>query len=133
VAQEKHEIKYHGPANPSANAQPQKPLSPESARVVALSAWRIGRLRISGHFTKRVKERKFDILDVEQVIRHGTPKGGAVFCKRYNNYKYVFHAAVDGIGLRAVFAIDATQDYTTSPLVILITAAWSTKTGARKR
>lgn len=83
----------------------------------------------------RVRERKFDIFDVEHVIRRGFPVGRAVFCKGEgrNNYKYRFRGIVDGLGLRVVFAIDATQDYFKAPLVILITAAWDTKTGVRKR
>lgn len=130
------EVTYRGPLNQSADAMPQKPLSPEGARVVALSAWRLpGRLRLTSHFNMRVVQRKFDIFDVEYVIRNGTPIGKAIFCKGAgrNNYKYRFRGNVDGLGLRIVFAIDATQDYFSAPLVILITAAWNTKTGARKR
>lgn len=130
------EIAYRGPANPCVDAQPQKPLSPETARVVALSAWRLpGRLRLTDHFNMRVRQRNFDIFDVEYVIRRGTPVGNAVFCrgKGRNNYKYRFWGKIDGLGLRVVFAIDATQDYHSAPLVILITAAWDTKTGSRKR
>lgn len=115
---------------------PAKGAFPEGARVVALSAWRLpGRLRLTSHFNMRVCERKFDIFDVEYVIRHGCPVGKAVFCKGEdrNNFKYRFRGTVDGLGLRVVFAIDATQDYFRAPLVILITAAWNTKTGARKR
>lgn len=137
VTQDKRvEIVYRGPHNQCVNTQPQKPLSPETARVVALSAWRNpGRLRITDHFNMRVSKRNFDIFDVEYVLRHGVPLGSAIFCsgKGRNNYKYRFWCKVDGLGLRVVFAIDATQDYQSAPLVILITAAWDTKTGARKR
>ena len=127
-------FEYSGPINPSSEAKPQATLTPESARVVALSAWRIpGRLRPSDHFTKRLVQRKFDILDVERVIRTGKPKGVGKFCPKFGNYKYQFKGAVDGMGLRVVFAIDATQDYAATPLVILITAAWNTKSGKRRR
>jgi hypothetical protein len=125
---------YVGPLNPSSEAKPQKALSPESARYVALSCWRIpGRLRPTGHFAKRLIQRRFDIFDFEEVIRLGKPLGKGIFCPKFNNYKYQFLGVVDGLGLRAVFAIDATQDYQVAPLVILITAAWNTESGKRKR
>ena len=125
---------YTGPLNPSSEAKPQSALSPESARYVALSAWRIpGRLRPTGHFTKRLIFRRFDIFDTEEVIRRGKPLNDGIFCPDFNNYKYQFWAVVDGLGLRVVFVIDATQDYQVAPLVILITAAWNTKNGRRIR
>ena len=71
---------YVGPLNPSSEAKPQKALSPESARYVALSCWRIpGRLRPTGHFTKRLIQRRFDIFDFEEVIRLGKPMGEGDF------------------------------------------------------
>jgi hypothetical protein len=125
---------YVGPLNPRSQAVAQKPLTPESARVVALGAWRLdGRLRPVAHFKKRMKQRKFSILDIEEVLRRGRPKGNGRFCPDHRNYKYEFQGSVDGVGLRVVFAIDATQDYMSAPLVILITAAWNTKSGIRRR
>jgi hypothetical protein len=126
------EFLYTGPLNPCADAKPQRPLSAESARWVALSAWSIpGRIRLTTHYTGRSKERHFSILDFEEVLRTGMPMEKGIYCPRYRNAKYVFRGRVDGLGLRVVFALDATQDYATAPLVILITAAWSTRDGIR--
>jgi hypothetical protein len=55
-----------------------------------------------------------------------------MYCPKFKNVKYVFKGMVDGLGFRIVFALDATQDYATAPLVILITAAWSTRNGIRR-
>jgi hypothetical protein len=127
------EFVYSGPLNPCAETKPQRPLTAESARYVALSAWNIpGRLRLTGHYTKRSKKRRFSILDFEEVLRTGRPMEKGMYCPRYKNVKYVFKGIVDGLGLRIVFALDATQDYSAAPLVILITAAWSTRDGVRK-
>lgn len=126
------EFLYVGPLNPCADAKPQRALSAESARWVALSAWSIpGRIRLTNHYTGRSKERHFGILDFEEVLRTGMPMEKGIYCPRYRNVKYVFRGRVDGLGLRVIFALDATQDYATAPLVILITAAWSTRDGIR--
>jgi hypothetical protein len=127
------EFFYSGPLNPCAETRPQKSLSAESARTVALSAWNLpGRLRLTSHYTKRSKARKFGILDFEEVLRTGRPTDKGIYCPKYKNVKYVFRGSVDGLGFRIVFALDATQDYAAAPLVILITAAWSTRNGVRK-
>jgi hypothetical protein len=97
-----------------------------------LSAWNIpGRIRLTKHYTKRSKKRRFGILDFEEILRTGKPLEKGIYCPRYRNVKYVFKGTVDGLGLRIVFALDATQDYTAAPLLILITAAWSTRDGIR--
>jgi hypothetical protein len=127
------EFFYSGPLNPCAETEPQKLLSAESARWVALSAWNIpGRLRFTKHFTKRSKKRRFSTLDLEEVLRSGRPTEKGIYCPKYRNIKYVFRGTVDGLGFRIVFALDATQDYAAAPLVILITAAWTTRDGIRK-
>lgn len=89
-------------------------------------------MRLSPHFKQRAAKRRFSILDAEEVIRYGKPVGSAVYCPKYQNYKYRFSGSVDGLRLRIVFAIDATQDYAAAPLLIFITGAWHTKSGARQ-
>lgn len=129
-----NEFHYTGPINPNANTNPQSPLSCESARVVALSAWRLpGRIHITEHFTMRTRGRNFSILDAEEVLRRGKPIDDPMFCPEpHNNYKYKFRAGVDGTLLEIAFAIDATQDYLKAPLVILITGVWKTRSGIRR-
>ena len=127
------EFFYSGPLNPCAETRPQKPLSAESARYVALSAWNIpGRIRLTSHYKRRSRARRFSILDFQEVLRTGQPTGQVIYCPEFKNVKYIFRGAVDGLGFRIVFALDATQDYSAAPLVILITAAWSTRNGVRK-
>jgi hypothetical protein len=128
-----NEFHYTGPVDHEASTKPQAPLSAETARVVALSAWRMpGRLHRTPHFLYRVKERNLTILDVEYVIKYGKVVSGPTFCgEPHSNYKYYFRADVDGITLKVAFALDATQDYAAGPLVVLITAVWNTPTGCR--
>lgn len=131
---EGHEFIYCGPINRGNRTQSQTPLTPEAARTVALKAWcKGGRLRPTEHFRHRSIERKFTIIEVEFVVRNGRPTDRPEFCERFNTYKYRFEAIVDGLPLRVAFALDATQDYDATPLVILITAVWKTKSGLRAR
>jgi hypothetical protein len=127
-------LEYLGPVNPASAAQPQAPLTPETARSIALSAWHApGRLRISDHCKKRMRERGFDILDFEVVVKHGRPVGPAIKCGApHHNYKYCFSTLVDGERLEASFAVDPSQDYQQAPLVVLITGVWKTKTGTKR-
>ena len=130
-----NEFHYIGPVDQEANTKPQAPLSPETARVVALSAWRgPGRIHQVPHFRERAKERNFTTLDVEFAIKYGKVVSGPTFCcEPHNNYKYYFMAEIDGIGFKVSFALDAAQDYAASPLVILITGVWNTATGCRNK
>ena len=123
---------YSGPIGRGSRANRQAPLSSEGARRVALEAWtNQGRVRPTEHFRKRATERGFTTLDVEQVIRHGKPKSGPDLCAEFDNYKYCFRGRIDGVTLEVTFALDATQDYESNPLAILITGVWKTATGKR--
>ena len=130
-----NEFHYTGSVDQEATTKPQAPLSAETARVVALSAWRgPGRLHRVPHFLKRARERNFTILDFEYAVKHGKVVSGPTFCgEPHNNYKYCFRSNVDGINLEVSFALDATQDYTAGPLVVLITAVWKTRSGCRNK
>jgi len=129
-----NEFVYTGPTDQEARTKPQAPLTAETARVVALSAWRTGRLQRTPHFLMRLKARGFSILDVESVIRYGRVVAGPTPCgPPHNNHKYYFRDDVDGVGLKVSFALDAEQDYATCPLVVLITAVWCTASGRRDK
>lgn len=126
-------MSYTGPIDHGNTIQPQRPLSAETARVIALGCWRApGRIHQLDHFRKRSKERGYSILDVQFAIKYGTIVFGPIFCPEpHNNFKYCFRARVDGIGFKVVFALNPTQDYEVSPLLLLITAVWQTKNGKR--
>ena len=130
-----NEFHYLGPVDQEANTKPQAPLTAESARVVALSAWRgPGRLHQPQHFRKRAQERNFTTLDVEWAIKYGKVVSGPTSCgEPHNNYKYYFRAEIDGIAFKVSFALDATQDYAAGPLVVLITGVWATPSGCRNK
>lgn len=130
-----NEFHYLGPVDQEAKTKPQAPLTAETARVVALNAWRgPGRLQQTPHFRKRVKERSFTTLDVEFVIKYGRVVSGPTPCgEPHNNFKYYFRAEVDGIVLKVAFALDATQDYAAGPMVVLITGVWATPNGCRHK
>lgn len=132
-APNEHKISYKGPIRENHKAQPQAPLSPEAARRVALSAWeRGGRIRPTHHFRSRASQRGFTIIETEQVIRYGRCVAGVEACPEFRNYKYLFEAEIDGVRLRISFALDGTQDYQESPVLILISGVWKTKSGTRE-
>lgn len=132
----KHECTYTGPHQPDApkctDAEPPSP-SADFARTVALSVLggRIGRFHPTAHFQTRRKERNFDVFDMEYVIRNGNCSDGGKFCPEYRNHKYTFYGDIDGTGFEAVFALSADHDLIKSPLMVLITGCFKTKSGKR--
>src|SRR5205085_1292091 len=95
VVQQENEFVYTGPIGDGAKTKPQEPLSAESARVVALSAWnRSGRIWQTPHFRERAKSRVFSILDVHFVIKYGKVVSGPTHCPAYKNHKYYFKCVV---------------------------------------
>ena len=130
-----HEFTYRGPLNSCSASQAQQPLSPDAARRVALEALSSGRVRLTSHFRMRAASRRFDLLDVENVLSQGSPRGLGEMCPYRKNVKYLFSGICDDRVLNIVFALDATQSYEETPLVILITGCWrrrSRKTNSRK-
>jgi hypothetical protein len=111
------------------------PPSSEFARTLALSVLGgvRGRFRRSLHFAQQVVERDFDVFDMEYAIRNGTCVEGGTYCPDNRDYKYTFRACIDGVDFDAVFAFSAEHDLFASPLLILVTGCWKTKTGKRKR
>ena len=99
-------------------------LSPSNALAVIKDAWERGRIHISAHFREQASGRRFDTLDVERAIQNGTILSKGEYCGDFGNWKYRLNGQSGGVSLEIVLAIDACEDYMTSPLVILITAYW---------
>lgn len=115
--------------------QTPTPPSPAFAQSLALSilGGARGRFRPSGHFVDQATEREFDVFDVEYVIRNGKCVEGGIYCEDEHDYQYTFRGCIDGVDFDAVFALSAEHDFFTSPLMILVTGCWKTKSGKRNR
>ena len=129
---------YVGPhRQPKTISIEAKPIAPttEFARSLALKVLggHIGRYRSTPHFKRRVKERDFDVFDIEYAIRNGDCVGTGIFCEEYRNFKYTFRGTLEGTGFDAVFALSADDDFMRSPLLILITGCFKTVSGKRAR
>lgn len=92
-----------------------------------------GRFRRSSHFAQQATEREFDVFDVEYAIRNGTCVEGGIYCSDNRDYKYTFRGCIDGVDFDAVIALSAEHDLLESPLMILVTGCWKTKSGKRKK
>lgn len=119
---DKRQYKYCGPEWQPPQVQNSKPLSAENAMSVIQKAWSCGRIHSGTHFKKRCRERKIDMLDIENLVRNGAIRGKPEHCPDYNNWKYRVGGIIDERQLEVVIALDATEDYTESPLAILLTA-----------
>ena len=134
----KHECRYVGPHEQGGHAftddKPASP-SPSMAQTIALGilGGRLGRYHPSSHFQERMKERGFDVFDVEYVIRNGRCVAGGDFSEEYRNHKYCFRGFIDGVGFDAVWALSAEHDLLSSPLMILISGCFKTKSGRRSK
>jgi hypothetical protein len=115
----------------------QAPAPPptEFARTVALGVigGKRGRYQASNHFAKQMADRGFDIFDVEYAIQNGKPTGEGEYSAEHKDHKYCFRCDIDGVAFDAVFSLSAEHDFITSPLLILITGVWKTKTGKRRK
>lgn len=111
------------------------PPSADFAKAVALRVLggRTGRYHASQHFRKRSVEREFDVFDVEYVIRNGSCIGAGKYCAEHRNCKYTFSGDIDGTGFDAAFALSAEHDLVRSPLMVLITGCFKTRSGKRKK
>lgn len=106
-------------------AESKVQLSSESAEAVILRAWEDGRIHVTTHFRQRGRERGFNIIDAENVIRNGSIRGEPEYCGDFDNWKYKFLAALEDSTLEIVVSLDPTEDYA-APLVILLTGYWRT-------
>ena len=111
------------------------PPSTEFVRQVALGILNgdRGRYRTSNHFSEQMAARGFDVFDFEYVIRNGAPVGPGEYSEEYDDHKYTFRGTIDGTSFDAVFSLSAKHDYIKSPLMILITGCWKTKSGKRTK
>jgi hypothetical protein len=134
----KHECVYVGPHEDTrmqlAGKSPAPPTN-EYAREVALSILdgSRGKYRSRDHFQKRMKEREFDVFEVAYVIRNGKCVEDGHYCDEQKNFEYTFGGDIDGVGFEATFALSAEHDLIKSPLLILVSGVWKTKTGKRRK
>lgn len=116
---------FKGPVVDSAcKTKPEAPLSPANALEIVRAAFFAGRLHITTHFKEQQSNRHFDSMDAENAIRTGELRGEPEFCPENGNWKYRIIANVEDQRLEIVVALDPTEDYGASPLIILITGYW---------
>jgi hypothetical protein len=136
---EPHECVYVGPElEPAMQAIEQTPTPPsvEFARMVSLSilGGNRGRFRPSVHYRDQMKDRGFDVFDIEYAICNGECLlPGGEYSPVHRDFKYVFRCDIDGVPFDAVIGLSAEHDLVTSPLLILITGCWKNKSGRRRR
>lgn len=132
-----HECTYLGTHERNPPKSTDKPLPPTAdfAQAVALSilGGRVGAYRSGPHVRRRMRERDFDIFDIDYVIRNGACVQGGTFCEEYRNFKYTFRGNIDGVEFDAVFALSADHHLIESPLMVLITGCFKTESGKRSR
>ena len=101
-------------------------LSGVTAKAIAMEAWLNGRVRWTPHFVQRGRERGFDNLDVENVIRLGFVHSPPEFSARFRNWVYLVERTIPGeaatLGIN--FAIDLRAYCNEEPLIVLITGRW---------
>ncbi len=78
-------------------------------------------------------EREFDIFDMEYAVRNGQPTENGEYSEKHRDFKYTFRANIDGTDFDAAFSISSEHDFVTSPLMVLITGCWKTKSGKRRK
>jgi hypothetical protein len=133
-----HELVFVGSHQTTAmqplEATPAPP-TVEHARAVALQVLRgiRGRYRSSQHFKQKMAERHFDVFDMEYAIRNGMPTEPGEYSPAHKDFKYTFRGTIDCVDFDAVFSLSSEHCLIESPLMILITGCWKTKSGKRKK
>jgi len=116
---------YNGPVLDGAcKTTPQSQVSPANALEIIREAVLSGRMQISVHFKQRCIERGFDTLDADNAIRTGLLRGDPEYCAAYRTWKYRIVATVEDREFEIVVALDPSEDYSKSPLIILVTGYW---------
>ena len=119
---EKREYQYCGPEHPPQRVNKHEAsLTRDNATTVIRKAWSVGRIHLGTHFKERCAERSVDMLDLENLVRSGSVCGAPEYSEEYKNWKYRMAAVIDERHLEAVIALDPNEDYTDSPLAILLT------------
>lgn len=115
---------YRGPVVDGCKAKPEASLSPANALEIIRAAFLAGRMHITTHFRQQQMDRHFDSMDTENAIRTGALRGDPEFCPTNRNWKYRIIADVEDRQFEIVVALDPAEDYSNSPLIILITGYW---------
>ena len=100
------------------------PLTPDAALRIIKRSWLFGRIQWTDHFRRRCRERGFEPIDAENAIRGGRMRGELEFCPIFSNWKCRIIGEVEDRQLEIVLALDPTQDYEESPLIVPITGYW---------
>jgi hypothetical protein len=136
--EEKHICRYAGSHKEEAlqyTEQHPSPPSPDFARTTALEilGGKKGSYRPTVHCRQRMAERDFDVFDIEYVIRKGKCIDGGSYSEQHKHHKYTFRGELDGVEFDAAFALSAEHDLLMSPLLILITGCFKTRSGKRTK
>ena len=101
--------------------RPVFPLSAQRTQQLLIEAFETGYLHVTSHFKQRGVERNFNIIDTENVIRHGKIVGEPEYDYRHENWRLRIKGMCEGRSLEVRLALDPNVDYE-CPLLILITA-----------
>lgn len=67
-------------------AHPERPLHPKHATILIKRLWREGRVTWAEHSERRTREREFDTLEVEELVRNGMVVG--IGSRSQGSWKY---------------------------------------------
>lgn len=83
-----------------------------------------------------MRDRDFNTLDVENVLRFGEIDGPGEHSVKFYNWRYLLHKNIEGHTLAIAVAIDAAEDVDELPLIIPVTGFWrgeGTRNGKRHK
>jgi hypothetical protein len=116
--------KQPGGDHSSIRQQTSNCLSSVSAHRVIRKALFEGRIEYRSYFCMRMRDRDFNTLDVENVLRFGEIDGPGEHSVKFNNWRYLLHKRIEGYSLAVATAIDADEDVDELPLIIPVTDFW---------
>jgi hypothetical protein len=96
------------------------PASVEHIPMLLVRALERGRMHVTAHFKQRSKERDFNTVDAERIIRSGSMKGLPVYCTRFRNWRISVIGDSCGRTLEIRLGLSVELDLD-SPVVALIT------------
>jgi hypothetical protein len=134
----KYECQYIGPTEATVAKPVESEPVPPKVEVAKMVALRIltgvaGMYRPSKHARERMTERDFDIFDIQYVIRNGRCVGDGVYSREHRDFEYTFRGNIDGTDFDAAISLSAEHHFIESPLMIILSGVWKTKTGKRKK
>ena len=104
----------------SQQSESKFPISSENTRMLLIRALEHGRIHVTEHFKQRSKERGFNTLDAERVVRHGSVKQEPVYCPRFRNWRFTLTGFSYGRTLEICVGLSLELDLD-SPVLALIT------------